>query len=408
MHKIPKSTNQKQPGTSKTPMATSSDGTLHHLAFDNSLQANIITTVSSGKIITANSAACKLLGYSKKELLTKNRAAIFDINESFFKKMLKQRTTEGHSTALVTAIKKNRKPIPCEITSAVFMDEDGIEKSITTIADMRQSIIRQKNIDIKKEKIVANNIDRAKSKQKNIDTKKEKIVANNIKLAQVKSDSRLDQEIRLKEKQISEATDEARKKERSDIGKELHDNINQLLGASRLYLNMSKRGGKDSEMFLSRSSEYTLTAIEEIRKLTKVLTTDVIKKFGLCESIHNVTRDMMEVNPIKISCAMESFIEHSVNEKFKLNVFRIVQEQLNNILNHAQATEATISLSQNKKSIILTITDNGVGFDTIKKRRGIGIDNIKSRTASYNGTADFVSQPGKGCSLIASFPVKTL
>ena len=144
MHKIPKNTNQKQPGTSKKSTAAATDDILHHLAFDNSLQANIITTVSSGKIIIANSAACKLLGYSKKELLTKSRAAIFDINESFFKKMLKQRTAEGHSTALVTAIKKSGKPIPCEITSAVFMDEDGIEKSITTIADMRQSIMQAK------------------------------------------------------------------------------------------------------------------------------------------------------------------------------------------------------------------------------------------------------------------------
>ena len=84
--------------------------------------------------------------------------------------MLKQRTARGQSTARVTAIKKSGKPFPCEITSAVFMDEDVIEKAITTIADMSQSILRQKNIDIKKEKIVADNIVLAKSKQKKIDT----------------------------------------------------------------------------------------------------------------------------------------------------------------------------------------------------------------------------------------------
>ena len=158
-------------------------------------------------------------------------------------------------------------------------------------------------------------------------------------------------------------------------------------------------------MYLSRSSEYTLTAIEEIRKLTKGLTTDAIKNLGLCESIENVTRDTMEVNPVKISCALESFIEDSVNDKFKLNIFRIVQEELNNILKHAKATEVTISLSQNKKSIILSISDNGVGFDTGKKRKGIGIANIKSRAASYKGTADFVSQPGQGCVLTVTFPL---
>src|ERR1700676_3802002 len=167
------------------------DDMLHRLAFDNSLQANIITVVSSGKIVAANSAVCKLLGYSKKELLTKNRGTIFDINENSFKKMLKERSATAHSIAFVKVIKKDGKHISCEIKSAVFMDTDGMEKAITTITDMSQSNKKQKNIDTKKEKIVARNINVAKSKQKNIDTKKEKVVAENIVLALAKSDARL-------------------------------------------------------------------------------------------------------------------------------------------------------------------------------------------------------------------------
>jgi PAS domain S-box-containing protein len=104
---------------------------LHRLAFDNSLQANIITTVSNGKIIMTNPAACKLFGYSMKELLTKTRAGIFNVHEASFRKMLHERTAEGHSTAFITAVKKGKKQIPCEITSAVFMDENDIEKAIT-------------------------------------------------------------------------------------------------------------------------------------------------------------------------------------------------------------------------------------------------------------------------------------
>jgi len=221
-------------------------------------------------------------------------------------------------------------------------------------------------------------------------------------------EERLEQEMKLKEQQIAEATEEGRETERSNIGKELHDNVNQLLGASRLYLSMAKRGGENSKMYFSRSSQCTLTAIEEIRKLTKVLTTDVIKNLGLCESIENIARDTMEVNKVKISFAPGSFRENSVNEKFKLNVFRIVQEGLNNILKHANATKVTISLTQNKKSIILSISDNGVGFDTTNKSKGIGVGNINNRAELYNGNANFISQPGEGCLLIVTFPVDTL
>ncbi len=216
-------------------------------------------------------------------------------------------------------------------------------------------------------------------------------------------EEKLEKEIYIKEKQITAAMEEAKESERLDIGKELHDNVNQLLGASRLFLDIAKRGGEDSEMYITRSSEYTLTAIEEIRKLTKGLITEAIQRLGLRESIENLARDTMEADPLKIGCSFNSFIEDRANHKFNLNVFRIVQEQLNNILKHAKATNVTISLSQNQKSITLSISDNGIGFDTNKKSKGIGIDNIKSRAAAYKGTAEFNSQPGMGCELKITF-----
>ena len=127
-------------------------GNLSHLAFDNAAQANVIIIVSSGKIIMANGAACKLLGYSNKELLTKNRADIFAVEESSFKQMLKQRTADGQSRALVQAIKKTGKSLFCEITSATFTGEHGLEKSITTITDVTQRFLEQKKEMMKKKR----------------------------------------------------------------------------------------------------------------------------------------------------------------------------------------------------------------------------------------------------------------
>src|SRR5687767_11945372 len=99
---------------------------LHHLAFDNSLLANIISTVSTGQIIKANMAACKLLGYSKKELLTKSRKDIFNVTENNFVEMLRKRTADGHAKAEVELIKKNGNLSPCEVTSVVFLGDHGI------------------------------------------------------------------------------------------------------------------------------------------------------------------------------------------------------------------------------------------------------------------------------------------
>jgi PAS domain S-box-containing protein len=398
MRKIMKPKEKKQPTPSKKVAPTASEDALCHLAFDNTLQANLIFVASSGKIIMANKAASDLLGYSKKELLNGNVDDIFDIGENGFSKLHKKELATSQFKDVLTVLKKTGKKLTCEITSANFWGDHNIKKTIATLEDMSHTsdAARIRLGDLEHEldnEITLNQRLQSSSRLQQIFFKKE-------------LNEKINLEIRLKENQIAEAIIDAKELERSDIGKELHDNVNQLLGATRLYLEMARKDGCNRDMYLERSSEYTLSAIEEIRKLTKGLTADAIKNFGLYEAIRNICRDTMEVNPIKISYRLDLLIEDRVNDKFKLNVYRIMQEQLNNIIKHARATEVKISLSQNKKSIILSIADNGIGFDTGKKQKGIGIANIKSRSKTYNGTADFVSKPGQGCVLTVLFPVR--
>jgi PAS domain S-box-containing protein len=215
----------------------------------------------------------------------------------------------------------------------------------------------------------------------------------------------LKKQLLIKEKEFAEALEEARETERSNLGKELHDNVNQLLGVSKLYLDMARNGGSDAEMFMNRSSEYTLTAIDEIRKLTRGLTGYTIKETGLCTAIENISHDTMETNSVKIVCQLQESVDLTATDAFKVNIFRIVQEQLNNILKHASASRIVIRLLQNKKTIKLIIRDNGIGFDLNQKRKGIGLSNIEDRAKNLKGSVKFVSEPGRGCLLTASFPV---
>jgi PAS domain S-box-containing protein len=332
-------------------------------AFEHSLQANIISVVGNGSIIRANRAACRLLGYSKKELLTRNRKDIFLIREESYKKMLLERTVEGSARADLSIIRKDGKLWPCEITSVIFKDARGVTNSITSIVDRRERLSVQKKIDVENERSVASN--------------------------------------------LTVAVVEAKEMERSDIGKELHDNVNQLLGISMLYLDMARKDIKNGEAYLIHSSEYTFTAIEEIRKLTKGLMTDTIKDFGLCAAIEDIARDTMEACPVKIYCKLEPSLERAMSDKFKMNAFRIVQEQLNNILKHASASDIHITMAEKKSEFALSIADNGIGFDNTKKlnHTGIGISNIISRADSYRGRARFISKPGKGCKLVITFPI---
>jgi PAS domain S-box-containing protein len=460
-------------------------------AFENSLQANIISIVGTGRIIRANRAACRLLGYPKKELLSRNREDIFKINEGSYKRMLQERTREGSAKADLSIVRKDGKLWPCEITSVVFKDTEGIENSITSIVDRRERLSVQKKIDVETNDwiksigkttydvtwdwdMVADQICFGKSYEKvfgyklpatkisyekwmdlfrpeerEVMVKKIKkvfdsdkktwednfqfvcpdgtlahiiirsnILRNNsgkaIRMIGVihdvskmqKLEETLDREIRLNQSHITEAVVEAKEMERSDIGKELHDNVNQLLGASMLYLDMARQDISNGEIYLIHSSEYTFSAIEEIRKLTKGLVTDTIKDFGLCSAIEHMVRDTMEVSAVKIHCALRPALERSMSDKFKMSAFRIVQEQLTNIIKHARASDIHIIMSGIKGKFTLTIADNGIGFDNAKKsgHRGIGMSNIISRAEFYGGSARFITKPGEGCKLVISFP----
>jgi signal transduction histidine kinase len=135
--------------------------------------------------------------------------------------------------------------------------------------------------------------------------------------------------------------------------------------------------------------------------------TDTIKEFGLCAAIEDIARDTMEASPVKIHCKLQPSLERAMSDKFKMNAFRIVQAQLNNILKHASASDVHITMSEKKAEFALSISDNGVGFDNTKKSNhtGIGISNIISRAESYRGKARFITGPGKGCKLVIKFPV---
>ena len=174
-----------------------------------------------------------------------------------------------------------------------------------------------------------------------------------------------------------------------------------------LYLDMARKDIKNGEIYLIHSSEYTFSAIQEIRKLTKGLMTDTIKDFGLCAAIEDIASDTMDAYPVKIHCKLEPSCETAMSDKFKVNTFRIVQEQLNNIVKHASASDIHITMSEKNAEFTLSIADNGIGFDFTKKlnHTGIGISNIISRAESYRGGAKFITKPGKGCKLVITFPI---
>jgi PAS domain S-box-containing protein len=229
-------------------------------------------------------------------------------------------------------------------------------------------------------------------------------LANNIN-EKVKLEKRLTEEREAKQKEITEAVIRVQEKERYEISRELHDNVNQQLTVAMMYIATAEKGSNNAEALLKQSSVFIYNAIEEIRKLSKALVTPLIKDFGLCKAIEGLLEDVQPANnSIHFDFFSENFYEEDVSYEFKLSIYRIVQEQMNNILKHAKAKEVVIELYRDEV-IRLSVNDDGIGFDTKKKRKGIGIHNIQTRVGLYGGKINIHSEPGQGCQLRVEFPI---
>jgi PAS domain S-box-containing protein len=232
------------------------------------------------------------------------------------------------------------------------------------------------------------------------------VMANNV-TERAALEEKLAHEKTLRHQQITLAVIDAQEKERSEIGRELHDNVNQILGATKLYIEMAKTQESRKLELLDIASSNLVKAVDEIRKLSKELITPSITSLGLEDTVAALVDELTLAHHIFIHVDFSAFHENDIDEKLRLNIFRIIQEQLNNIIKHAEAEQVFITVSRNEKEIVLSINDDGRGFDITARRKGVGVTNIMSRAELYKGKVDLQSAPGEGCHLKIVFPLES-
>ncbi|MEO7530065.1 MAG: PAS domain S-box protein, partial [Sediminibacterium sp.] len=230
-------------------------------------------------------------------------------------------------------------------------------------------------------------------------------IHNNI-TEKIRLEEKLAEEKILKQKEITEAMIQVQEKERYEISTELHDNVNQQLTVAMMYIASAQQKNPDSAEVLKQSSGFILNAIEEIRKLSQALVSPMIKHFGLSKAVEGLLDDISVVNPLQIELTADTFYEEDIKYDFKLSMFRIVQEQMNNIIKHANAKHVNIILRRDVTTLFMKIQDDGIGFDINQQRKGIGIYNIISRSDMYDGIVDIQTSSGSGCSISITFPIQ--
>ena len=232
-------------------------------------------------------------------------------------------------------------------------------------------------------------------------------IAIQVQTNDITEKARLQLELAEKKQQMIEAVLNAQEYERKTIGEELHDNVNQILTAVKLTLGCVLDRRADEDGLVTKSINSVSLAIEEIRRLSrKLVVPGNLKELGLLPSLEILIKDIEAVTSISISIETQGLEKIKIVQDQKVAIYRIVQEQLNNIIKYAQASTVMIQLVLHDHKIHLSITDNGKGFDTNTKRKGIGLYNMASRAELFGGKLDIVSSPGQGCSLLVSINAK--
>ena len=205
---------------------------------------------------------------------------------------------------------------------------------------------------------------------------------------------------------ITESIVSARQEERERIGHELHDNVNQILTTANLYLRLPEEEYCRSEEIRNKVSELTECAIEEIRQLSRGLVNPHFNEIGLVGHITRLVDDFRHAASYHIQFTHDNRSDIELLEKDrKLALFRILQEQLKNIIRHSRASEVRISLHCLESLVRLSIADDGQGFDAKMTPQGLGLSHIYERARLYQGKVTLETAPGHGCLLTVELPI---
>lgn len=210
-----------------------------------------------------------------------------------------------------------------------------------------------------------------------------------------------------KQKQVAQAVVNAQEKERAEIGKDLHDNVNQILTTAKLYLELAVVEEHERLQLIKRCAASITDAINEVRTISRSLVPASIGDLGLVESMQDLVESIRATKKLKVQFRHSGPIDDLLDEKRKLTLFRIVQEQVNNVLKHAQAANLLIEMHNEEEWIWLSISDDGIGFDqnSVRAHKGNGLSNIISRADLFYGVVKIHTAPGSGCKLVVHVPI---
>lgn len=195
---------------------------------------------------------------------------------------------------------------------------------------------------------------------------------------------------------------QAEEGEKKKIARELHDGLGQQLVLLNLLL-QNIQPIPEQEASLENIKQILHNSIQEVKELAYNLLPPALEQ-GFLNALERFAHRVNATGKLSFELDIDSSIEEDSFKKVdRFNLYRIVQESLNNALKHSQANKLVISIIKNKDTLCLKIKDDGVGFASGKQETGLGLQNMKYRMKMANIQGDIQSEEGKGVCITLTF-----
>jgi two-component system, NarL family, sensor kinase len=202
----------------------------------------------------------------------------------------------------------------------------------------------------------------------------------------------------------TEAVLKGEEQERTRLAKDLHDGLGGMLSGIK-YSFQTMKGNlimtPDNQQAFERSMDMLDSSIKEMRRVAHNMMPEALVKFGLDTALKDFCNDINQNGIVKIDYQSIDMESAGIDQTTAINIYRIVQELVNNILKHASAKSVFLQVTNTNGQLSVTVEDDGKGFDTsiLSLEKGMGWNNIQSRIKFLNGKIDVQSDAGKGTSI---------
>jgi two-component system sensor histidine kinase UhpB len=196
----------------------------------------------------------------------------------------------------------------------------------------------------------------------------------------------------------------AQETERQRVAAELHDEIGQTLTAAAIQIEHSADAGVDSPADLRQVAGAVRETLDEVRRISRELRPEALDDLGLTNALISLCSRVARQSEVRIERQLERLPD--LPEELELVIYRVAQESLTNVIRHAEASEATVSLKRHGQKAVLSIVDDGRGLPSPMPARTAGIGGMRERARLVQGRLAIESEPGAGTAIRLEVPLK--